>query len=420
MSFFDDYLYLALSLGIGLLIGLERGWKERGAPDGSRVAGFRTIGLMGLFGGSLGLLAQIFGAFTIAAGIIGASMLLALGFYRDTKSSSEVSITTMIAALLAIALGALATSGYPGLSVSAAVIVTLILSLKPMLHKLLQRLAADELTAILRFLLISVVILPLLPDQGYGPYEAFNPYLIWWMVVLVSGLSFAGYIAVRAWGAKQGLVLTAGFGALVSSTAVTFALAREARLQPEARLRLSSAIILASTIMTLRMILVASVIQPALFFHVLLALLPMTMSGALIVLVFHRSANKLTEFAYRPENPFDLRIALFFGLGLGVVLLATRYLEDQIGVSGLLGLSFVTGILDVDAIVISASQLLDSGTGIKDIVSAIVIAAVANSLSKLVISLVVGGRAIYTAIISSFLMFIFTGGLSIFAIWYFL
>ena len=172
--------------------------------------------------------------------------------------------------------------------------------------------------------------------------------------------------------------------------------------------------------MTLRMILVASVIQPELFISLLMGLLPMTFVGGLIVLILHWGARRSRGFSYRPENPFDLKIALFFGLGLAVVLLATRYLEDQIGVSGLLGLSFVTGIIDVDAIVISTSQLFNSGTSVKEIITAIIVAALANSVSKLFISVFFGGRVIYGVIIPAFSLFIVSGLSGVFIIRYFL
>ncbi|GAB4571806.1 MAG: MgtC/SapB family protein [Rhodothalassiaceae bacterium] len=404
MALSTDYLHLGLALAIGLLIGLERGWTERTAPEGSRVAGLRTIGLIGLIGGTLGLLAARHGAIVLAGGLLAVAIPLSVGYWLDARRDSDISATTVIAALAAFGLGALATSGYPRLSVSAAVIAALLLNLKPVLHSALLRIEPIEMKAVLRFLLISVVLLPLLPNKGYGPHEALNPYLIWWMVVLVSGISFAGYIAVRLWGERRGLLLTAAVGALVSSTAIAFAFGREARKHRDAARLLSSGIILASSIMVLRIFALSMVIAPTLLPDLVPLLTPIAVTGFLgsLLLAPVREKDRTTRPDYRLENPFEMKVALFFGIGLGLVMLAARVIESRFGAGGLFGVAVATGLFDVDAMTVSAGQMAHDGLAQKTAAAAIAIAALANSLSKAVIGITVGGSAIARHLAAAF------------------
>ena len=218
---------LAVALAIGLLIGLERGWERRELAEGQRAAGFRTFGMIGLLGG---VTAQIGGSFLAVVGAA-VGIFVALGYWREPWRGQDVSITGLIAALLTFSLGALAGVGETTAASSTAVVVTLLLGFKPELHGIIRGLERLELLATLRLLLISVVLLPVLPNAGYGPWQAFNPYRTWWMVVLVAGISYIGYFAIRVLGEKRGILLTALCGGLVSSTAVTVNLARHAKNQ---------------------------------------------------------------------------------------------------------------------------------------------------------------------------------------------
>lgn len=402
MATLEDFFHLALALGIGLLIGLERGWQERDAPEGSRVAGFRTIALIALMGGVLGLMANQFGAAVLTGGFLAITVLLGIGYYRDLQKSNNVSATTFIAALLAAGLGALATMGYPRLGVSAAVVTTLILVLKPSMHGLLRHIDTEELKAALRFLLISVVILPLLPNQGYGPYEALNPYVLWWMVVLVSGISFAGYVAVRLYGEKRGLLLTAAIGALASSTAITLAFARRAKVQKRGYDMLAAGIIVASTIMFARIAIVASVIAPVLLLDVLFLTVPMGLAGIVscVMLTPKKQDGEAPEF--KLDNPFDLRIALLFGLLLGAILVGARFLQDQFGSSGVYAIAAITGLFDVDAMTVSAGQMTYGGLDPRTAAIAAVVAGLSNTVAKAILAIAIGGTSMLRPIGLSF------------------
>ena len=220
---------LAASLALGLLIGLERGWRERELSDGGRVAGLRTFALTGLLGGLLATLFDDFGPWPLLGGLFGVSLLLAVSYRAATKTSGNLSITSAVAMLLTLVLGAIAAHGDIALALAAAVVVAVLLDLKPTLHRWLHLIEHRELTAALQLLVLSVVILPNLPDQGFGPYQALNPYRLWWAVVLIAGLSLAGHVAMRATGPQRGVFWTGVLGGLASSTAATLALARHAR-----------------------------------------------------------------------------------------------------------------------------------------------------------------------------------------------
>ncbi|WP_049313499.1 MgtC/SapB family protein, partial [Pseudomonas aeruginosa] len=211
MSEFDDpaLVGLGLALASGLLIGLERGWQQRERPEGHRVAGVRTFALIGLLGGLGGLLAQRWGAGMLIALLVLVGVYLVVGYLVTAHMHAVMGLTTSVAALATFAIGALATSGAWHVSAVAAVVVLALLRFKQLLHAGVGKLSEAEISSGTQLLLISVVVLPVLPDRGFGPYEALNPYRLWWAVVLLAVLSFAGFVLMRSLGRKRGLVFTA-------------------------------------------------------------------------------------------------------------------------------------------------------------------------------------------------------------------
>ena len=204
---------LGAALAVGLLIGLERGWHQRDLNEGARVAGLRTFALTGLLGGVLGSLVPTFGPWPLVAGLAGLALLMAVAYLRSAQATGGLSATTSVALLLTLALGAYASSGAIALALAAAVVATVLLNLKPTLHGWLRQIEHRELTAALQLLVLSVVILPYLPNAGFGPYAALNPYALWWAVILIAGLSLAGHFAVRVAGPDRGLLWTGMLGA---------------------------------------------------------------------------------------------------------------------------------------------------------------------------------------------------------------
>ena len=218
-----------LALAIGLLLGLERGWHRREAGEGRRIAGIRTFALAALLGALSAWLVTRTAPVVLAAALAGLAALLVVGYAVRGRSDDDLGLTTEVALLLTFALGAAAVLGEMAPTAAMAVVAAFLLSMKARLHDWVARIRQLELDALLKLAVISVVILPVLPNAGYGPGGALNPYELWWAVVVVAGLSFFGYVAMRLGSADLGLALTGLFGGLSSSTSTTLALARIVR-----------------------------------------------------------------------------------------------------------------------------------------------------------------------------------------------
>jgi MgtC family protein/uncharacterized protein DUF4010 len=230
----QTFLRLSVALAIGLVIGVERGWKEREAREGERVAGVRTYGLIGLLGGGMALVAERLGPLPRALAFVALAGVLTAAYAINVERDDDAGITSLVAGLLTFVFGALAALGQVAVAAASAVVTTLLLGFKPVLHRWVSALEGKELRAGLKLLLISVVLLPILPDQGYGPWQALNPYQIWCMVVLIAGISFAGYFTIKIAGPRKGTVIAGLCAGVASSTALTLHFSRMARREPDA------------------------------------------------------------------------------------------------------------------------------------------------------------------------------------------
>ncbi|MDT8404902.1 MgtC/SapB family protein [Sulfuriflexus sp.] len=409
------FYYLSVALAIGLLIGIERGWKEREAKEGERVAGVRTYGLIGLLGGTSALLAQEFGVLYLGLVFIGVAGTLVTVYIVNFHRRNDVGITSLVAGLLTFILGALAAMGNVAIAAASGVVATLLLSYKPLLHHWVSGLEATELRAGIKLLLISVVLLPLLPDQGYGPWQSLNPYVIWWMVVLVAGLSFVGYFAIKIAGTRRGTVFTGMFGGLASSTALTLHFSQMARKDAALAPILGTGTLLACGTMFPRMLLVASVINPALFRPLLVPATVMALFTYLPAFAYWRaqSKNKIDATATL-KNPLELKSALAFGLLLAMIMLLGRALQNWYGDAGVLVLAAASGIADVDAITLSLSRMSEEDIGLRITVTGIIIAAAVNTLVKGSMTAFVGGRDIGLRVGLPLVMSVFGG---LFVVW---
>jgi len=386
---------LSVALALGLLIGLERGWTRRDEPEGHRTAGFRTFGLIGLLGGVATLPIAGMPPWLAPVILIGLAASIAVGYWRSSAEGRDISMTTAVAALLTFVLGAVAGAGEMKVAAASAVVVTIVLGFKPELHRFLQRIAREELEATLRLLLISVVVLPILPDRGFGPWGALNPYRIWWMVVLVATISYLGYFANRMVGARGGVIATALFGGMVSSTAVTVSLSRAERDRPAARNLIAAGIIAASGIMFPRMVVVASIVAPGLALPVAIplcaaALVAFAMAGA----IWWRYRDRLRGGDAAPEfrNPLDLRTALEFGVVFAIIMFVAQAAQQTAGAGALYLVGAVSGLVDVDAITLSIATLWSKGQVAPAVaVRVMALAAAVNTVVKSVIAIAIGG-----------------------------
>ena len=389
---------LAVALAIGLLIGLERGWERRDLHTAQRTAGLRTFGAIGLLGGVTAQLGGTHGGLLIAALAIALGVVVAVGYWRESEIDRDLSLTTAVTALVTYSLGALAGSGELLAASSSAVVLAMLLGFRPELHGLIRKIDREELLATFRLLLISLVMLPVLPDRGYGPWAAFNPYHIWWMVVLVAAVSYVGYFATRLMGAERGILITGLFGGLASSTVVALSLARRAAEGLAAPNLLAAGATIASAIMWPRILLMVSAVAPALGLPLAWPLGVATVvaiAGALILAHIGRDEERgLTASGekLKPTNPLDLITAIRFGLILTAIMVASRAASAWTGASGLLLVAGISGLVDVDAISLSvATMSMHQIVAPAVAISAILLAASVNTVLKPAMALVIGG-----------------------------
>ena len=406
-------LRLVVALGVGLLIGMEREWRWRQQEE-TKVehAGLRTFGLIGLLGGLAGLLQPLSGGWLIPGTLLALAVLFVAHRRTGDAASLVEDMTTLVAALVAALLGTLSTAGMPQLAAASAVVVVVLLNLKPTLHRWVAMLSQTELRAVLRLLVISLVVLPVLPNQGYGPYAALNPRTIWLFVVLISLLSFVGYLAIRVLGSRRGYLATGLFGGLVSSTATTAALARLGRRNPADAPSLAAGVALANGVMAVRMVVIVAAIEPNLARAAAWPLGWATAAAIIFAAVLWRSARtgKQTD-AIEIENPFDLGPALRLAALLAVVLVLAKFLEDNYGQSGVQVLAAIAGLVDVDAITLTVSHGTAHGDPLQPAVLALLIAAFANSIFKGGLIIAAGGRLAILGL-SVFVLMAIAGGLA--------
>ncbi len=389
---------LGVALAIGLMLGLERGWEFRELHTEQRTAGLRTFGAIGLLGGVTAQLGGDHRQVLIAAIAIALGIVLAAGYWRESQIDRNVSLTTSIAALVTYSLGALAGRGELLGASSSAVILTLLLGFRPELHGFIRGIDRGELLATFRLLLISVVMLPVLPNRGYGPWAAFNPYDIWWMVVLVAAVSYVGYFATRLMGAERGILITGVFGGLASSTVVALSLARRAAHDLREPNLLAAGATIASAIMWPRIFLIVSAVAPNLGWQMawpLGAATVIAIAAALWLANRGRKEEKMlavSDEKMKAANPLDLGMAFRFGLILTAIMVAARAASAWAGPSGLLMVAGISGLVDVDAISLSVATMSIHRLAAPDVaISAILLAAAVNTLLKPTMALTIGG-----------------------------
>ncbi|MGY0613874.1 MgtC/SapB family protein [Vibrio sp. FJH11] len=409
---------LLIALLLGAIIGIQRGWVKRNSVEGSRVAGIRTYSLVGLLGGLVAILADHYSPLLLGFALIALVILACIAFMMRQKDSGDVSITGLVSLLVTFVLGSLAVAGEAVLAASAAVITALVLDNKRELHEALQKLQEYELDAALRLLLISIVLLPLLPNKTYGPWGALNPYEIWWMVVLIASISFVGYFAIKIGGAKRGILFTSVFAGLSSSTALTLQFSHLSREQPNISPLLASGILLSCGTMFPRLLIILSVINPSLV--KLLWPIVLAMMAALYLpawWIWRRSQIEQVEPSNKQSNPLALRSALFFGVLLAVIMLLSHALSDWFGSAGILILSALSGITDVDAISLALGRQSIEHLSVTTAALGIIIAASVNTVVKMGMVIALGERRLWHRVTPVMIGCVIVGGLSFLAIY---
>lgn len=392
-------LEIATRIGIaalaGLAVGFEREWSGHASGPSARFAGIRTFALLGSVGGIAGWLA---GTEAWAAGV---ALLLATGglvvaayLAATRRAPDDLDGTTEVSALAVLGVGLLAGRGLLALAGGAAAAIVFALGEKDRVRRFIASVDEAEKRAALHFAVLALVVLPLLPEGPYGPFGAIRPRMIWTVVVILSGINFAGYLARRTWGSAKGTLLTGALGGLVSSTAVTLAFARRSREEPDDEVALAAGTVAASTVLLPRVIAITAVLNPSFMPNAARWLAPM-FAGTLAVClaVAWRSRERETrEPPADTTNPLQLGTALKMALGFQAVMIGLEYARDRFGEIGVLGGAALAGLTDMDALTMSMSRLAAGGEPRDIAAAALLIGVLANTALKAGLAIALGGR----------------------------
>jgi uncharacterized membrane protein (DUF4010 family) len=408
----NPYMLLGLSLGLGLLVGLQREYAS------SKTAGIRTFPLITLTGTICGLLAKVLDTWILVAGFLGVISLLIIGTIQRIKNKEEGSgITTEAAVLLMFSLGAYLVFGEPIVTVVLTGVVTVLLHFKTSLHGLVNKVGEQDLRAVMQFVLISMVILPVLPNTTYDQYKVLNPKDIWLMVVLIVAISLCGYFAYKLFGDKVGALLGGVLGGLISSTATTVSYAKMSARNVTSGKLAAFVIITASTVSLVRVLIEIRIVSPSSFMNLVF---PLVAELAVMIILTGILAFRQEKGVFKMQeqkNPAELKSALIFGLLYAVISFLSAAVKDKFGNEGLYVVSILSGLTDMDAITLSTAKMteqknIDASLGWR----LILIAFLSNLIFKGGIAMVMGGKELGKSI--AFLIGIaFLTGLAILFIW---
>lgn len=376
-------LRFAVALGLGLFLGLER---ERDKPEQLRFAGVRTFGLIALCGALSGYVELVLGLPWLALGIFAAVAGLIVVSYVMTTRDGHVGATTEFAALVTYLLGVLCLHDQMMLAAGIGVATGAVLSLREQLHALARKISSEDVEATVKFAILALIVLPLVPNRTYGPppFDALNPSKICLMIVLISAVDFASYVLVKIMGPEHGIGVSGLLGGLVSSTALTLGLARRSRSEPSAADAFALGILLAWTVMFVRVTILSIALAPALSAHILVGEgIPTLVAIAVAAWLWRKHHKDKTGTVEAGANPFALWQAIKFGLLFALVILVTKVAEHALGTGGLYATGALAGSVDVDAITISMTSLARSQPDEAGAAAhTIEIAALSNTLVK--------------------------------------
>lgn len=410
----NSIIGLVIAIFLGALVGLQREYTQQ-KEKVKKFAGFRTFILITLLGAVLGYLSSSVISWFVLAGFLGVLLLSLVSSVFDHLKPGMSSATTEISAVLCYVIGAMCTTGFIEIAVVLAILITAFLAFKENLHSFAKNIEQKELIAVIKFGLISFVILPFLPNKNYSPIDipgvygilsscglkdnillkldVFNFYHIWLMVVLIAGIGFLGYILVKIIGSKRGYGLVGLVGGLVSSTAVTLSMAGESKKNKKFVSPFVLATIIAMGVMFIRVIFIIAIINPILLSQLFLPLLVMGILSFVIAFFFSKKKEKIKNIDLKLKQPFALSPALKFGLLFALILLIAKIAQISFGDTGLYITSLLSGLADVDVITLTMSGLSKSGS-ISYLVAStcILIAIAANTVIKISLAYFLGTK----------------------------
>lgn len=398
---------LIISVSLGLLVGLQRQWAD------PRLGGIRTFSLVSVFGTLCGFLAEKSGPWVIVVGMLSVAMVILIGNLQNAGDPSVGRIMgrgNEIAMLLMFVIGVIVRTGPIWLAASAAGTVAVILQAKIELHGLIKKFSDKDVKAIMQFVLLSLVILPVVPNEAFGPFHVLNPHEIWMMVLLIVAISLTGYIIFRIFGSSTGVLINGLLGGLISSTATTVSYAKKSGEAVGSLCEIAVVIAISWTIVYLRMMIEVLAAGP----NFTEAYFPMavlfTGSALSTAWIWRRScANSPVTPDY--DNPTELRLALMFGVVYAAIILASAAARHYLGSKGIVAVSLISGIGDVDAVNLSAARLVQSGNlPATEAWRYPVIAIMANLVFRGMLARVLSGPALFRRLMPPWIVSLILGG----------
>jgi len=403
-----------ISLALGFLVGFQREFAF-GDQEKDHAAGVRTFSALALGGCTAAFLSDLTGSpWVLVVSIFSFSLFFAVNYFLEASKGNK-GLTSEVSAMVVLLIGALCYHDQVAISIAIGIMLTVLLSVKAELHRFAGKITRSDLSASLKFAVIAAIVLPVLPNESYGvaPFDIFNPFKIWMLVVFISGISFVGFILIKIVGTQRGIGLTGLLGGIASSTAVTLSFTQRSRQNPALAPSFSVAIFVAWTVMFVRVVLEVGVVNHLLVAPVLLPLGMMMATGLLYCLVLWRYQGKAK---YKKENlefnnPFELGPAIKFGLIFTAVLALAKAARTWFGDTGLYVSSFVSGLADVDAIALTVAELSlrPDELSLTAAADAVVLAAVANTLSKGMIVMLLGSSALRKFILPGLILMMASG-----------
>jgi len=419
---FEPWWRFGVSLLMGAMLGMEREFIQQ-KEDSPDFAGIRTFSLIALLGSVAAFLVADFGMLPIALSFGGLIFLAAVSYWGTLMRREEkAGITTEVAVMLTFLFGVLMMGDQGNVAITLAVLTSLLLALKGRLHGVIRRMSGEDLRVTLQFALVAAVILPLLPDRTIDPLGLLNPFQVWLMVVLVSGIGFSGYVLMKVLGPSRGINLTGILGGLASSTATTISFSSASREHAAMSAYYARAVVLASSMMIPRVLLLVLVIHPPLLRAVSIPLVMMLVSGLGITFFLQRkNTTNANELGHSIEltHPLKLSTAIKFGLIFAVVLIVLEFAQESFGSVGVYFASATAGLVNMNAVALSVGQMFSQGQlDIQVAGIAIVIAALMSIISKITIVRFTGSSELRRTVIRSFTVILLVGFLSsLFIFW---
>lgn len=401
-----------VALALGGLIGLEResAYYRKGRSD---YGGIRTFPLIALFGALSAYAADIFSIYIlIAATVLLGGLIIAAYVTVLSYSKKTIGATSEIAGFLAFFIGVLCYQGELILATILTILITIILYLRPVLHHFVKKLKKKEIADTLKFAVVAFVILPFLPNQGYGPLELFNPYVIWLMVVFISGISFVGYILMK-WFGEKGIPLLGALGGLASSTATTTSFADQSKRGKGFYRAFAVGVLLANGVMFIRVLIEVFVLNRTLFDEMLIPLLSLALLTGIFSYFLWRKADQ-AKGKLELSSPFTIKPALKFGIFFAVILALVKIADIYLSSKGVYIVSFISGFADVDAITVSLSQLAQDSLSLDIARNGIILATLTNVAVKAGIAYWFGSKEFGRIVLGFFAALIVVGFLLVF------